>query len=156
MPQKVSLYALPGSMQYIILLWYLNRFLFVSYCTIIIDILRIIFHILYTKLYFLHHHHNHHQCGSIHRQNRHLRNTQCLFIYQTCKLLCVWLTVNLCLVNHICRNSHKVLYKTSDKSFVHKKLIIAKICILMYGHSYFWSCLYLKMTFHTDLCPEIP
>ena len=71
-------------------MWYLNQFLVVTYCTIILDILRKLLHILYATWHFI---------EPIHQQSCHLCNAQYLFLYWACKLLCVWLTANFRLVN---------------------------------------------------------
>ena len=72
--------------------------MFVTYCTIIMEILRTLLHIPFAKWHFLHYWH---LLDPIQWKIRHIRNTRYIFLYQDCKLVCIWLTVNFHLVNSL-------------------------------------------------------
>ena len=75
---------------------YLKLFLFLSYCTIILDTLCTFLHIPHATWNFLHYHN---LIDPIRRQSWNLRHTQCLSLYRSFKLCRVCLTVNFHLVN---------------------------------------------------------
>ena len=134
---KVLLCAFPRSMQHIPLMWCLKRVLFLTYCTIILDIPRKLLYIPYVAWHFIHYRH---LLDTIHRNSRHICNIQCLFLYRACKLFHVWLTGNLRLLN-----SHKYTFLQGTLqflygAFVHKTQIIEKTCTLVYGHWCFGLC----------------